>query len=259
MVICGTNNNYNTAVHRGRIRLQEMAPHQVVSHGVLVALVLFLSATPVIDAVRINPDLPPAQRSWDQTGNSDFIAELPFDYSAPGLGGVNLTTVKTAPGCSPYQVSLNFFGSDNAGNISVLVSWATCDAIMQSTNKSGDCTGPAKAGTVTKALSTEGLVSRVYVAIDQGNATLFKRVVEGNATSYMYNYMDYTGINYASPVLHSVLITGMIDDTVSTSTVCTPHMMHACMDKYKQVTLDLPPACAFQHTQAWREVGAMRT
>lgn len=198
-----------------------MVPLRAVIHGVLVALVIVLSTTHVIHAVRINPDLPPAQRSWEQTGNSDFIAELPFDYSAPGLGGVNLTTVKTAPGCSPYQVSLNFFGSDNAGNISVLVSWATCDAIMQSTNKSGDCTGPAEAGTVTKALSTEGLVSRVYVAIDRGNATEFKRVVEGNATSYMYNYIDYTGINYASPVLHSVLITGTTDGTVSTPTLCT--------------------------------------
>jgi hypothetical protein len=89
------------------------------------------------------------------------------------------------------------------------VSWATCDAILQSSTMSGDCTGPAKAGIVTRPLSTAGLVSRVYWGVDRGNATQLSNLAEGNATSYMYNYMSYSGINYASPVLHHVLIQGV--------------------------------------------------
>ena len=104
-----------------------------------------------------------------------------------------------------------YFGVDGAGRVSILVSWATCDAILQSSTMSGNCTGPAKAGTVTRPLSTDGLVSRVYWGVDRGNATQLSNLAEGNATSYMYNYMNYTGINSASPVLHHVLIKGEID------------------------------------------------
>jgi hypothetical protein len=106
------------------------------------------------------------------------------------------------------QVVLSYYGSDDSGRMSILVSWATCDAIVQSTNTSGDCTGPAQAGIVTKPLSTTGLVSRVYWGIDRGNTTQLKSLAEGNATAYVYDYLDFTGIKYASPVLHHVLIKG---------------------------------------------------
>jgi hypothetical protein len=111
--------------------------------------------------------------------------------------------------CSPLQVSLGYFGVDGAGRASVLVSWATCDAILQSSSRSGDCTGPAKAGPVTRPLSTDGLVSRVYWGLDRGNATQLSNLAEGNATSYVYDYMDLIGFKYASPVFHHVLIKGV--------------------------------------------------
>ncbi len=57
-------------------------------------------------AVTVTPDLPPAQRDWNATGNSDFINELPFNFTAEVPNGITLTTVKTAPGCAPEQVGV---------------------------------------------------------------------------------------------------------------------------------------------------------
>jgi hypothetical protein len=54
-----------------------------------------------VAAVTVTPDLPPGQRNWSDTGNSDFVVDLPFDYREKGPSGIILTTIKSAPGCSP--------------------------------------------------------------------------------------------------------------------------------------------------------------
>jgi hypothetical protein len=69
-------------------------------------LVLHILTIVIIHAHAVNvfPDLPPAERTWNGTGNSANVTELPFDYIAEQPNGVVLTTMKTVPGCSPGQV-----------------------------------------------------------------------------------------------------------------------------------------------------------
>jgi hypothetical protein len=71
---------------------------------ILMGLILITFTISTV-SVKVSPDGPPAERTWNQTGNTYSIEQLPFDYveRVPSIG-VTLTTVKTAPGCSPEQV-----------------------------------------------------------------------------------------------------------------------------------------------------------
>ncbi|KAF8059725.1 PAP15 [Scenedesmus sp. PABB004] len=175
------------------------------------ALLVALVALSLVGAVTISPDGPPAQRVYNQSGEvSGAVPELPFNYTQTLPNGVTLTTVKTAPGCSPEQVSVTFYGIDKNGYASVLVSWATCDAVVQTTATSANCTGPAKPGTVTGPLSTGGLTSQVYwVAAASSHGKT--RLSQGNCTSYVTRYApQYDAMVYASPLLHHVLLVGAV-------------------------------------------------
>jgi hypothetical protein len=84
------------------------------------------------------------------------------------------------------QVHLTFWSGT-----AVLVSWASCDA------KLGQ----------NYPVSTDNIRSVVYYATNSGK---LDQKTEGVATSYAYDYtaLKGNGINYASPVLHHVLLKG---------------------------------------------------
>jgi hypothetical protein len=82
-----------------------MFPTAGMPSGVTLLFVAVLGVNVLLcSCVKISPDLPPASRSWNSTGNSATLIELPFNYTARGPNGVVLTTVKTVPGCAPEQV-----------------------------------------------------------------------------------------------------------------------------------------------------------
>ncbi|KAF8059726.1 PAP15 [Scenedesmus sp. PABB004] len=200
------------------------------------ALLVALAALALAGAVTISPDGPPKQRVYNQSG--DPSGAVPFNYTQTLPNGVTLTTVKTAPGCSPEQarwppgaarrrgrpVSVTFYGIDKNGYASVLVSWATCDAVVQTTATSANCTGPAKPGTVTGPLSTGGLTSQVYwVAAASSHGKT--RLSQGNCTSYVTRYApQYDAMVYASPLLHHVLLVGDPGQSANT-TYSMQHLM----------------------------------
>jgi len=109
------------------------------------------------------------------------------------------------------QVSLTYYGMDRRGLASVLVSWATCDAVIDAQPDLGDCTAPGvPAGVVFKPLNTDGLMSAVlYNSQEQHQQKHAKEMTAtGTPTSYMYDYSSVGGMKYASPVLHHVLLKG---------------------------------------------------
>lgn len=119
------------------------------------------------------------------------------------------------------QVSLTYFGADSDGLLSVLVSWATCDAVVDAPVAWGDCAGTSKKGTVTGPLSTNGITSVVLYGPSTGGKYPYsistqsfwhqkwpKMVATGQPTSYVYDYSPKGGAKYASPILHHVLIKG---------------------------------------------------
>jgi hypothetical protein len=144
------------------------------------------------------------------------VKNLPFDYN----NGV-FSTVKTAPGCSPEQVSLTYFGADERGYMSILLSWATCDAVVETPAALGDCTGSSKKGTVTGPLSVNGVSSVVYYGPSTAGRFPYnshssfwhagwpKKLAIGRPTSYVYDYSKTGGLKYASPIIHHVLISGL--------------------------------------------------
>ena len=101
---------------------------------------------------------------------------------------------KTAPGCSPEQVRVMWYGSDPVtGKASVLVSWATCD---------GEWT-PAASGT---ALSTADATSVVRLGRAPG---VYTREVSGVATSYTVSFANggAPGGTYVTPIIHHTVAT----------------------------------------------------
>eukprot|EP00775_Hariotina_reticulata_P003004 gene3004-3285_t len=123
----------------------------------------------------------------------------------------SFAVVKKVPGCSPEQVSLTYFGVGKNDLASVLVSWVTCEAIIETPPGKGDCTAPGSVpGTVTKALSTKDLTSVVlWGQLSKNGALAFKKLAKGKPTAYTHDYSSKGGLKYASPVLHHVLITGL--------------------------------------------------
>jgi hypothetical protein len=81
------------------------------------------------------------------------------------------------------QVHLTFWSCTT-----VLVSWATCDAVIGQTTP----------------VPTNNIRSVVYYG--KKSDKLHKRA-QGHATSYAYDYSGTVGTSYASPVLHHVLLT----------------------------------------------------
>lgn len=76
-----------------------------ITHAAVVLALLNIMFFHKSLCVKIAPDLPPAERPWSATGNSDTVLELPFNFVERRADGITLTTVKTAPGCSPEQVT----------------------------------------------------------------------------------------------------------------------------------------------------------
>jgi hypothetical protein len=137
------------------------------------------------------PDLPPATGPFDAA----------LGYGTPNLPSNDSRVARAAPGCYPEGVRLTYWTES-----SVLVSWSTCDAVS--------------APRVTK-LSTAGMTSLVAL----GTAPdAYTRNFTGVAASYAINYRWPPGapswatpaqqafarsvLEYASPALHHVLLTG---------------------------------------------------
>lgn len=113
----------------------------------------------------------------------------PFDSSlAPSSSDLppnDTRIVKKAPGCvEPEQVHLTLWTST-----SVLVSWASCDAVLgQST-----------------PVATDGVRSVVFYG---SSRDALDSTAEGVSTSYAYDYNGTNGTSYASPLLQHVLLKG---------------------------------------------------
>ena len=116
---------------------------------------------------------------------------------------------------------MTYFGAASDGTVSVVVSWATCDGIVDAPPNLGECAGTSKKGTVTGPLSTRGVTSYVLYGPSTGgkfpygistqtfwHETWPKKIATGQPTSYIYDYSSRGGAKYASPLLHHVLIRG---------------------------------------------------
>ena len=86
--------------------------------------------------------------------------------------------------------------------MSILVSWATCDAVVQSLG-AGNCTGTSRADVVTRPVVVDNLLSVVKYGRKGRPMVAWG---SGKPTSYAYKYAGL--MNYASPVLHHVLLQG---------------------------------------------------
>lgn len=99
---------------------------------------------------------------------------------------------KTVPGCAPEQVSVAWWGTDAVtGKPSVVISWATCDAVWTPANS-------------VPALDTAAATSVVRLGRVPG---VFTRTASGIAASYNVTFSDAGGGSYASPILHHTLVT----------------------------------------------------
>lgn len=109
----------------------------------------------------------------------------------------------TAAALSAHKVHLTYYGANSFGKASMLISWATCDSVLDTPAAMGNCTGTSIDSIVAKPLATAGIASTVYWGPKK---PLYRST--GAPTSYVYSYAPTQGYKYASPLLHHVLLTG---------------------------------------------------
>jgi hypothetical protein len=173
---------------------------------VLLLVCCCAAAITAVYGVTVSPDLPPITVPY---AGLPQPVELPFNYVyTDPTTGVTFTTVKTVPGCAPEQVQLSYAGADKKGRVSVIVSWATCDAIVDSPPSWGTCAGTSQAGTVTGPLATKGLKPTVYFGTAPSPQDTGDQAT-GKSSSYMFSFDPYGNFRYASPVLNRVILKGL--------------------------------------------------